>query len=102
MHVEAKMTRLDAAADSRFFPGFTLRSLAVRKRRLGIAFGERPLVAAIRVHQKELDGLPSPPVADGGHLQWQGMSWISGRPHIRSLRRTGSTRKSIEKIFQQC
>jgi hypothetical protein len=50
MDVEAEMSRLDAAANSGFFPGFAFGRLAMRERSFRIAFGKCPLAAAVGVH----------------------------------------------------
>ena len=66
-----KVTGFDGAEGSGFFHRFAFGSLAVRQARVGRAFGESPLVAAVGINQKELDGGAAPAITNRGYLQRQ-------------------------------
>jgi hypothetical protein len=124
VQVKAKVARFDAAANPSFFPGFAFRGLSMRQGQFGVAFGKRPLVSAVRVHQQEFDGGTSPAVANGGYLQGKRVSWIpcrthfflsevfflaclSKRPSSAELRHAGDASPDANsnvnpKIFQEC
>src|SRR4029077_12510497 len=73
MEIDVEVARLDEADGSSFFLGLTLGGLAVRKVGLGTSLGEGPLVAAIGINHKELNGRAAPAITDRSHLKWQSL-----------------------------
>src|SRR5580704_2552425 len=73
MDVEVEVTRLDGADRTGFFGGFALGGLAVREARVSRPLGECPLVAAVGIHQEELDRVAAPAITDRSHLKRQGL-----------------------------
>jgi hypothetical protein len=51
MQVEMEVPRFNHAHSASFFQGFACRSLTVGETIVGAAFRERPLAAAVGIHQ---------------------------------------------------
>jgi hypothetical protein len=58
MNVEMKVARLNRAQRPGFFGRFAFGGLAVREPGVGRSLWESPLVAAVGINQKELNGRP--------------------------------------------
>src|ERR1700676_1109069 len=73
MKVEMEVGRLEGADGAGFFGRFAFGGLTMRQPRIGRSLGESPLVAAVGIHQEELDRRTSPAITDRSHLKRQGL-----------------------------
>jgi hypothetical protein len=69
MDVEVKVSRLNRAETAGFFGSFALGGLAVGKADVSRSLGESPLVTAIGINQKELNGRAAPAITNRSHLK---------------------------------
>src|SRR5438132_1157360 len=79
--VHMEVPRLDAPANSGFFPSFAFCGLAMRHPRMGITLGKGPFAPAIRIYQQEFQRRATPPVTDGCDLERQS-KFRTRRPHV--------------------
>jgi len=73
--VHMEVPRLDAPANSGFFPSFAFCGLAMRHPRMGITLGKGPFAPAIRIYQQEFQRRATPAIAHSRDLQRQSELW---------------------------
>jgi len=71
VNIDVEVAGLNDSDGSGFFTGFALSGLAVRQVRFGGSLWERPLVAAIGIHEQELGVGVTSAITDSGYLQRQ-------------------------------